>query len=143
MDFVYFERVKNLHDSVIKSPKNQIEQIIIDDLTEFKEKVCFNLCESQSEILFHEYADFARRLFLNTLWNTGNEEIRTNCSTARIILNFILGNNTDKKLHISDDSKRSELLDAFAWVSSIGEQFFDSSKTVEDLVDAYLKSRKC
>ena len=33
--------------------------------------------------------------------------------------------------------RREILLDAFAWVSSIGEQFFDSSKTVEDMVNAY------
>lgn len=45
-------------------------------------------------------------------------------------------------LHIPDVSRRSELLAAFSWVSSIGEQFFDSSKTVEDMVDAYLKSRQ-
>jgi hypothetical protein len=38
-------------------------------------------------------------------------------------------------------SRRSELLSAFSWVSSIGEQFFDSSKTVDDMVDAYQKSR--
>lgn len=39
-------------------------------------------------------------------------------------------------------SQQRELLAAFSWVSSIGEQFFDSSKTVEDMVDAYLKSRQ-
>ena len=42
----------------------------------------------------------------------------------------------------SDVSGRSELLSAFSWVSSIGEQFFDSGKTVEDMVDSYLKSRQ-
>ena len=36
---------------------------------------------------------------------------------------------------------RSELLPPFSWVSSTGEQFFDSSKTVDDMVDAYQKSR--
>lgn len=45
-------------------------------------------------------------------------------------------------LNIPDVSRRSELLAAFSWVSSIGEQFFDSSKTVEDMVDTYLKSRQ-
>ena len=38
-------------------------------------------------------------------------------------------------------SRRSELLSAFSWVSSIGEQFFDSSKTVDDMVDIYQKNR--
>lgn len=41
-----------------------------------------------------------------------------------------------------DVSRRSELLSAFSWVSGIGEQFFDSSKTVDDMVDVYLKSRQ-
>jgi len=39
-------------------------------------------------------------------------------------------------------SRRSELVSAFSWISSIGEQFFDNSKTVEDMVDAYEKSRQ-
>ena len=39
-------------------------------------------------------------------------------------------------------SRRSEVLAALSWVSSIGELFFDSSKTVEDMVDIYLKSRQ-
>lgn len=46
-----------------------------------------------------------------------------------------------EQLRIHDVVRRSELLSAFSWVSSIGEQFFDSSKTVDDMVDAYQKSR--
>ena len=47
----------------------------------------------------------------------------------------------NEALRLHDVSRRSELLSAFSWVSSIGEQFFDSSKTVDDMVDAYQKSR--
>lgn len=32
---------------------------------------------------------------------------------------------------------RKELIKAFSWVSMIGEQFFDSKKSIEEMVDIY------
>lgn len=45
-------------------------------------------------------------------------------------------------MFIPDASRRDELLSAFSWVSLIGEQFFDGNHTIEELVDAYLKTKK-
>ena len=52
--------------------------------------------------------------------------------------------NHEQALPIRDVSQQHELLVlAFSWVSCIGEQFFDSSKTVEDMVDAFLAKNNC
>lgn len=40
-----------------------------------------------------------------------------------------------------DIDLRNEIIQAFCWASSIGEQFFDSSRTVEEITDIYLSKR--
>lgn len=45
-------------------------------------------------------------------------------------------------LKMTSEHDRRKLTSAFSWVSMIGEQFFDPNKTVEDMVDAYEKSKK-
>lgn len=45
------------------------------------------------------------------------------------------------KVNEADTALRNEILNAFSWVSSIGEQFFDATKTVEEITDIYLSKR--
>ncbi len=38
--------------------------------------------------------------------------------------------------------KRNELISIFSWISCIGEQFFDSNKTIDDIIDIYENSKQ-
>lgn len=49
-----------------------------------------------------------------------------------------------KDLDPSNTAQQRELLIlAFGWAGSIGEQFFDDSKTVEDMVEVFLSKLNC
>ena len=69
------------------------------------------------------------------------KQIREVLSKYRGNQGYTIEHAESELLNLYAVSRRSELLSAFSWVSLIGEQFFDSSKTVDDMVDAYQKSR--
>lgn len=79
MDYKYFTQAKNLYDLILVS--NDIPNTIKQDLDIFK--------KTNNDDL-PSYVDFVKGLLLNTLWNTGDDEIKKKCVDGRIELgNYI------------------------------------------------------
>lgn len=99
-----------------------------------------------------ELRDETKKEFTESLKGFEYKYIMDNLQKAKIILKRCLKKNDmsefenfnpfkELKKNIDTDL-RNEILKAFGWVCSIGEQFFDPTKTVEEMADIYLSKKK-